>query len=124
MCQGMHSRSIFYSLLLIATAIQAITPDPQDLASVNALRLLCSGSLVLPGFTDDELPDEVSGPVESGLDIVFRRVKESLDSQQSVHSPTSRNAPDIQPQSLRATTTICSFAQPACALENLCKRNC
>jgi len=109
---------------LIATAIQGITPDPQDLASLNALRLLCPASLVLPGTTDDEMPDDVSGPVDSGSDILLRRIKESHDSQQPGHSPTARNALNIQAQALRATTTMGSFAQPVCALENLCKRNC
>jgi hypothetical protein len=59
-----HSRSL--SILLFALAIQAIAPDGQDLASIQALHRIA------PGLTDfdspmlqDEWPDDVCEPAPS-----------------------------------------------------------
>jgi hypothetical protein len=63
MCQGRRCHSVvLYSLLLVA-AIQGMTPDSQDLASLNAVRVVCP-LLASPKSlaTDDGLPDEVCGP--------------------------------------------------------------
>ncbi len=124
MCQQIHAQAIFLPLVLISMAIQGVTPDPQDLASLNALRLFCPGLLAFPGSSDDELPDDVSGPADSGSDIMLRRIEESHDSHQPGLSSAPQNAQHSQAQALRTTTTKGNFAQPACALENLCKRNC
>ena len=56
-----HSGSVHF--LLIATAIQGLTPDAHDLSSLNALRVICpalAGSNTEP--QDDGLPDEVCAP--------------------------------------------------------------
>ena len=65
MCHGRPCPSFWLYLLLIATAIQGVTPDAQDLGSLNSLVLLC------PALADaenlggnDTLPDEVCGPVQ------------------------------------------------------------
>ena len=59
-----HSRSL--PLLLFALAIQAVAPDGQDLASIQALQRIA------PGLTDldsplqqDEWPDDVCEPAPS-----------------------------------------------------------
>jgi hypothetical protein len=68
MCVGRRSHSFWLYPLLIALAIQGVTPDAQDLASLNALYLLC------PYLTDSEnlagndaLPDDVCGPAQPEL---------------------------------------------------------
>ena len=55
-------------VLLIAVAIQGATPDPDDISSMNALRLLCraagdAGS----ALNDDGLPDQVCEPARPGI---------------------------------------------------------
>jgi hypothetical protein len=54
-------------MLLIAVAIQGTTPDPDDVSSMNALRLLCPivGDLG-SGVSHDGFPDEVCEPMRPG----------------------------------------------------------
>jgi hypothetical protein len=66
MSHGRPSRSRSLPLLLLALAIQAIAPDGQDLASIQALQRIA------PGLTDfdsplqqDEWPDDVCEPAPS-----------------------------------------------------------
>jgi hypothetical protein len=69
-------------LLLIATAIQGVTPDIHDVASRSLLRLLscvsvdlqCGGddSTPVPDVDRDEMPDEVCIP-NSPTEILVRR---------------------------------------------------
>jgi hypothetical protein len=70
MCHGrpFHLRSL--QLLLFALAIQAISPDSQDLASIQALQVIA------PGLTDldsamqqDEWPDDVCEPAPSATRV-------------------------------------------------------
>jgi hypothetical protein len=70
MSQGRLSRLHCLQLLLVALAIQGITPDAHDLASCHALRLFS------PLLTDsdtpveqDEWPDDVCDPVQSATSI-------------------------------------------------------
>jgi hypothetical protein len=63
-----HSRCL--QLLLLALAIQAISPDSQDLASTQALQVIA------PGLTDrdsavqqDEWPDDVCEPAPSATRV-------------------------------------------------------
>ena len=79
MCQGRQCYSVCLHFVLIAMAIQGVTPDAQDLASVNALRFFCAalaGSN--PSASDDGLPDEVCGPAWSEMALVLHRRRESI----------------------------------------------
>jgi hypothetical protein len=71
MGQARRARSSAAYFLLFALAIQGITPDAQGLASLNALRLLCSQ------VDDDESLDEVCGPAERDTDQAIRTVMDS-----------------------------------------------
>jgi hypothetical protein len=66
MSQGRLSRSFWLQFLLVVLAIQGITPDAQDLASSQALRLFAP---ILTDFDtpvqEDEWPDDVCDPVQS-----------------------------------------------------------
>jgi hypothetical protein len=66
MGHGRPFHSTVLHVILIALAIQGVTPDAYDLASLNALRLFCP-LLGLPTklTDDDELPDEICGPAEA-----------------------------------------------------------
>ena len=76
MGQGRLSHTICLQFLLIASAIQGVTPDAHDLASIRALRLFClllanAGTLA----DDDGLPDEVCGPIQSAAHLIIRAAK-------------------------------------------------
>jgi hypothetical protein len=65
MCHGRPCRSFWLYLLLIAAAIQGVTPDAQDLASLNSFFLLCPSLADAENLAgNDELPDEVCGPAK------------------------------------------------------------
>jgi hypothetical protein len=56
-------------IVLIALAIQGITPDGNDLASINTLKLLCPSLIDADQMLDeDEFPDDVCEPVQRGID--------------------------------------------------------
>jgi hypothetical protein len=63
-----HSRSL--QLLLFALAIQAISPDSQDLASIQALKVMAPGLTDLDSASQqDEWPDDVCEPVPSAARV-------------------------------------------------------
>ena len=71
MCQGRLCHSVWLYFVLIAIAIQGVTPDAQDLASIKSLWLFCpalAGSRHLAA--EDGLPDEVCGPAQPEMDAV------------------------------------------------------
>ncbi len=73
MCQGRRCHSVWLYFLLIAVAIQGVTPDARDLASMNSLLLFCpalADSRDLAG--EDGLPDEVCEPAESEMGVGLR----------------------------------------------------
>jgi hypothetical protein len=75
MGQARRARSIPAYFLLFALAIQGITPDAQDLASLNALRLFCpqlADLKSLPG--DDESLDDVCGPADLEMYQAIRKL--------------------------------------------------
>jgi hypothetical protein len=81
MGQARRARSIAAYFLLFALAIQGITPDAQDLASLNALRLFCPQLADSKSLLDeDESLDEVCGPAE--LDM-YQAIRTLLDSRAS-----------------------------------------
>ena len=80
MYQGRPCYSIWFYVLLIAVAIQGVTPDAQDLASIKTLRLLYP-SLADSGNEPDNdgLPDEVCGPAQPDSAMLLRRRPEPND---------------------------------------------
>ena len=89
MCQGRLCHSVWFYFLLIAVAIQGVTPDARDLASINCLALLCpalSDSSNLTG--EDGLPDEVCGPAQNDLGVGLRGKAEPNELANS-HSATA-----------------------------------
>jgi len=70
MGQGRLFQSFCSHILLIACAIQGITPDSKDLASMNALKLFCPG-LTDPhqGVDEDEFPDDVCQSLQIEMDL-------------------------------------------------------
>ena len=105
-------------------AIQSFTPDPQDLASLNAFRLLCPVSLALPDTIDDEMPDDVSGPIESERDIVIRHMHDARSARRIWIATAGSNSVKLLHHALRESNPQRSLAQPTSALDTLCKRNC
>jgi hypothetical protein len=74
MGQARRARSISGYLLLFALAIQGMTPDAQDLASLNALRLLCPQADDSKSLLDDEdSPDDVCGSVQLEMLLAIRK---------------------------------------------------
>jgi hypothetical protein len=63
-----HGRRLRLScryLILIALAIQGVTPDSRDLASINALKLLCPVLRQSDQPLDaDDFPDDVCEPLQ------------------------------------------------------------
>jgi hypothetical protein len=81
MAKGRLFRIFCLQILLIALAIQGITPDAGDLASVNALKLFC------PALTDsdqpvndDDFPDDVCEPllIETDFDLCHLEISDNL----------------------------------------------
>jgi hypothetical protein len=73
MCRGRLCHSVWLYFLLIAVAIQGVTPDADDLASLNCLFLFCPSLADSKDLADDDgLPDEVCGPVRPETDAVLR----------------------------------------------------
>ena len=73
MCQGRLCHSVWLNCLLIAVAIQGVTPDAHDLASLNSLVMFCADladSRDLAG--EDGLPDEVCGPAQPEIGVGLR----------------------------------------------------
>ena len=76
MSQGRLSQLPCLQVLLIALAIQGITPDAQDLASVNAVRIFCPILTELDTASQqDEWPDDVCVPVRSGARLAFPQLR-------------------------------------------------
>jgi hypothetical protein len=66
MGQGRRFPHFWRCIILIATAIQGITPDPQDLASLKLLRMICpmvGSDLELQA--EDESVDDVCEPLRT-----------------------------------------------------------
>jgi hypothetical protein len=73
MCQGRLCHSFRIYFLLIAIAIQGVTPDAHDLASINSLLLFCPALADSRGLDgEDGLPDEVCGPAQPDMGVRLR----------------------------------------------------
>jgi hypothetical protein len=123
MGQGRLSRTICLQFLLVASAIQGITPDAQDLGSVKALCLFCP---VLtdagPSDDDDGLPDEVSGPAQSAALII--RMARPGDVAFPAFASTDPLLPPIQSNALRSNSRRPCSARINDLIYSLCRINC
>jgi hypothetical protein len=73
MCQVKPRHDLWVWMLFIAVAIQGVTPDAHNLASLNAIRLLWPFLSWSEKLADnDVLPDEVCGPVQPETHAVLR----------------------------------------------------
>ncbi len=77
MSQGRLFQLPCLQVLLVAFAIQGITPDAQDLASINALRIFCPILTEFDTAADqDEWPDDVCGPVQSEASLLLQLARD------------------------------------------------
>lgn len=111
-------------MLLIASAIQGVTPDAQDVASIKALWLFCpvladAGSL----GDDDGLPDEVCGRDESAADMMIRTAKSGEGSYPAFASTYSL-LPTLQTNALRSICRHRFSAMIDDLIYSLCRINC
>ncbi len=78
MSHGRLMHWIVCRILLVALAIQGISADAEDIASINALRVLC----LMPGEFDgsgggDEWPDDVCEAATAEMSFVVMRKAEN-----------------------------------------------
>jgi hypothetical protein len=123
MGQGRLSRTICLQFLLVASAIQGITPDAQDLGSAKALWVFCpvladAGSLA----DDDGLPDEVCGPAQSAALII--RMASSDDVAYPAFASTEPLLAPIQASALRSNSRRPCSARINELIYSLCRINC
>ena len=125
MCQGRRCRSICLYLALIAVAIQGLTPDAHDLASLNSLRVLCpafSDSTTLP--SDDGLPDEVCGPMTFEMDLVSRTRSDSNSLTTLAYLASDESALALPSGARRSRLGSCHIVRADAPLHCLCRLNC
>lgn len=98
MGQGRLFQSSCRNLLLFALAIQGITPDSKDIASINALKFLCP---VLTEFDQpveaDDLPDDVCEPLLIKADAASREVSDSKHLPFARVASTGERSPGLNP---------------------------
>jgi hypothetical protein len=81
MGQGKQSHSHLLSILLIALAIQGITPDAKDIVSPRAFYVLCPSVAKDQAFQDeDDSPDDACELVHSNSNRLARTQPEKLRS--------------------------------------------
>ena len=123
MGQGRHIQSLVRGFLLIAVAIQGITPDAQDLASPRAIQLLFPNLDEDRAIRDeDDLPDDVceSAPLKSNW--VSRRIGGARP--HSDHAATAGRGDPLRCET-RERTCHGGIGVPFLRLnDSLCRRNC
>jgi hypothetical protein len=120
-----RARSISGLLLLVAVAIQGITPDPHDLASLNALRLLFP-DITEPCSADgnDESPNDVCGSVQLEMHLAIRkrtdlRALPFIGFLTTAHSiPLTAHATHLLPSALVPNARLGDL------IHSLCRLNC
>jgi hypothetical protein len=124
MGQGRLSHTICLQFLLIASAIQGVTPDAQDLASIKALRLFCPLLAEAKSLADDDgLPDDVCGPAQSAANSIIRTAK-SRDIPHAAFASTESLLPAFQSSALRSGSRRRYSAMIDNLLYSLCRFNC
>jgi hypothetical protein len=114
MGQGMDSRHFWRCILLIAAAVQGITPDPQDLASLQLLRVIGPMLGVELGSTEgQESAVDVCEPIQVNHGSPIRRAADKIPlpeglpigTRAPIHSPdghpvASHRKEDLRPHGL------------------------
>jgi hypothetical protein len=123
MGQQTRFHSIAIHLVLIAIAVQGITPDLQDLASQRALHLLCPFLDPSDDWEDGDDPtDDVSGPVRPGPSVVTRML---LDRATDPRSESARSTLRmIQSDALQAARRRSSLVRMCGLVHLLCRLTC
>jgi hypothetical protein len=126
MGQGRLCHSFWLYSVLIAVAIQAVTPDAHDLASMNALLLFCptlAGSRDLAD--DDGLPDEVCGPAQSEMGVASRGKAEASELASTLWVSTDLKDPlASQPGALRSHARSGNHPRLYELIYSLCRLRC
>jgi hypothetical protein len=124
MGQGRLSHIVWLHVLLIATAIQGLTPDAHDLASIKALWLFCPVLAEANCLADDDgLPDEVCGPARSAANLIFRTGK-SREVPYPAFASTDSFLPTFQTNALRSISRHPFSARIDDLIYSLCRINC
>jgi hypothetical protein len=125
MGQGRLCQSLSSQVLLFALAIQAVTPDPDDLVSANALRLICpflSGSESL--LHEDQMPDDVCEPQASDMQCLLRHQAQGSD-RPSLRLAAAALDPGAAPGAALRSGSRATPAGPArSVLPKLCRLRC
>ena len=100
MGQGRRFPHFWRCIILIATAIQGITPDPQDLASVRLLRMICpvlGSDFGSPG--EDESMADACEPLRMDQGSRIRQVasKIPLPGRLPIRTCPEIFSPDVRP---------------------------
>jgi hypothetical protein len=124
MGQGRLSHTICLQFLLIASAIQGVTPDAKDLASIKALWFFCPVLAEANSLADDDgLPDDVCEPVRSAADLMIRTAKPG-DVPYPSFASTDSLLPAFQTNALRSVSRHCFSAKIDELIYTLCRINC
>jgi hypothetical protein len=111
--------------LLIAVAIQGVTPDAQDLASFNALRLFCPALADTSNLDDNnDLPDDVCGPVEFETDSVVRGRSKSDDQPLRAFVSIELHVLKIQSNALRSAPGDGAIMRINDMIDSMCRLDC
>jgi hypothetical protein len=125
MGQGWRFHPICLHFLLFATAIQGVTPDAQDLASSNGLRLFgraLAGTNTLDD--DDGLPDDVCRPVEFEMDSVVRGRSESDDQPLRAFASIELQLLTIRSNALRSAPGDGAVTRINDMIDSMCRLDC
>jgi hypothetical protein len=125
MGQTRRARSISAYFLLFALAIQGITPDAQDLTSLNAVRMFCpqfADSKPLLG--DDEWPDDVCGPVQLDEHLAIRKRTDSRVLPLLGFVSTDHRVPRVSPARLQFSSRFGRNARNGDLIHALCRLTC
>jgi hypothetical protein len=110
MGQGSLLQTSCLRILLIAAAIQGVTPDSKDLASIHALKLICPVLAGSDQATDvDEFPDDVCEPLLRRPDAgkwCFKR-------------PSSQSVAGITPRDAQSATMSAARQRLLCRMGSL-----
>jgi hypothetical protein len=126
MCQGKPRHAAGVWIFLIAVAIQGATPDAHNLASLNSIRVLCPFLSWPEKLADnDDLPDEVCGPIQPETHAVLRG-KDELGCQSGFAALSTVHA-QLLPVAVEMYRTGCRDAanrQRAELTHSLCRLQC
>jgi hypothetical protein len=125
MGQGRLFHPICLHFLLIATAIQGVTPDAHDLASIKALCLFCPALADSSSLgDDDDLPDDVCRPAQSEMDLTTRGRANSDDPCFPAFAWTEPRVRTIRSNAIRSSTRSVGISRIDDPIGSMCRINC